>query len=55
MGSLQRQSDSSKRPQTTLPDLLSRLAAAGVPRFAAEARRHLPAPTDASVGMIRAR
>jgi predicted nucleic acid-binding protein len=41
MGSLQRQSDSYKRPETSLSELLSRLAAAGVPRFAAEARRHL--------------
>jgi predicted nucleic acid-binding protein len=42
MGTLQRQSISYKRPETPLPDLLSRLAAANVPRFAAEARRHLP-------------
>lgn len=44
MGSLQRQSHSYKRPATSLPDLLSRLAAAGVPRFAAEARRHCRLP-----------
>ena len=42
MGALQRQANSYKQPETSLPDLLVRLAAAGVPRFAAEARRHLP-------------
>jgi len=42
MGALHRQSSSYKRPETSLPDLLTRLAAAGVPRFAAEVRRHLP-------------
>jgi predicted nucleic acid-binding protein len=42
MSALQRQSNAYKRPETVLPDLLTRLAAAGVPGFAAEARRHLP-------------
>jgi hypothetical protein len=36
MGAIQRQSNSYERPQTSLPDLLSRLAAAGVPRFASQ-------------------
>jgi predicted nucleic acid-binding protein len=44
MSALHRQSDAYKRPETTLPDLLSRLAASGVPRFAAETRRHLHPP-----------
>lgn len=34
-----------KRPETALPDLLTHLAAAEVPGFAAEARRHLPPRT----------
>jgi predicted nucleic acid-binding protein len=42
MSALHRQSSSYKRPETSPADLLTRLAAAGVPRFAAEARRHLP-------------
>jgi hypothetical protein len=42
MGALKQQSNSCDRPETILPDLLSRLAAAGVARFAADARRHLP-------------
>jgi predicted nucleic acid-binding protein len=46
MAALQRQANSYKRPETHLPDFLVRLAAAGVPRFAAEARRHLPPAND---------
>lgn len=42
MGALHQQANAYKRPETALPDLLSRLAASGVPRFATEARRHLP-------------
>jgi len=38
---LQAQADRYTRPPTSVPELLARLAAAGVPRFAAEASRHL--------------
>jgi predicted nucleic acid-binding protein len=46
MAALHRQAGSYRRPGTSLPDLLVRLAAAGVPGFAAEARRHLPPSTN---------
>jgi hypothetical protein len=42
IASLHHQAAAYKRPETTVSDLLARLTAAGVPRFAAEVRRHLP-------------
>jgi hypothetical protein len=41
VASLRDQADAYTSPPMTIADLLARLAAAGVPRFAAEARRHL--------------
>jgi predicted nucleic acid-binding protein len=41
VAALRDQAESYKSPAMTVEDLLGRLAAAGVPRFASEARRHL--------------
>lgn len=41
VGALRAQADAYKSPEMAVEDLLGRLAAAGVPRFASEARRHL--------------
>lgn len=41
VAALRAQAESYKSPAMTVEDLLGRLAAAGVTRFASEARRHL--------------
>lgn len=41
MDALQRQAAAYRRPPTTVSGVLVRLEKAGVPRFAAESRRHL--------------
>jgi hypothetical protein len=41
LAALQAQAASYKSPEMTVEDLLGRLAAAGLPRFASEGRRHL--------------